>query len=782
MFKMLNINKNFIGLFLISLAALMLEISMIRFFSIAQWYHFAFMVISIALFGIAASGTFLFIKINKNKRFLEEKSKVYPSKFNNFLFISSILFSLSTIIGFLVTNNLFFDPFKAAANSWHLFVLILYYIFLSLPYFFFGLIAASIFSKYPRQSGTIYFYNMSGSAFGVLLAIPFLNLLNVKIILLISFIGLLASMFFTYANKNFYLALLLILINIFSFALNTNINISPYKELNQALSVPNSELILTKYNFFSRVDIVNSSFTRYAPGLSSKFRGNLPEQVGLLIDGSNMNSITMNTSLDFVDFLPTSIPYHLRDKPKVLVINAGAGLDVLIGIKNNATVTALESNPIVIELLKTRFKDYSGGIYDKAEVYLEEGRSFVKKGRKYDIIILSLAGNVLGGLSGVTSLSENYLLTVDAFKDYYDALSEEGIIVVTRWLSNPPKEELRLFSLALEIDKDAKKIAMFNSWTTFTMVLSKKDLDKNTARKIKDFTEKNRFDIIYLPLGFNFEPNKYAKFNEAYHYNAIQQLLMNKNQFHKDYLFEISPVYDDRPYYFNFFKLSKLFELKRILGQRWNPFLDPGFLLFFILAQALILSILFIFVPLLFKTKVRAIENKKSLVYFFAIGIGFLFVEIVFIQKFILFLGHTAFSTSTVIFSMLLFSSSGSLYSQRINAKNLRNIIFILFLLVILYSFILNIFVNKLIILNLMPRVILTSIFVSPLAFMMGFAFPLGMRLIDKKLVPWAWAVNGSASVLSPILAISLALFLGYNFVLIFAGIIYFIGVLFIKK
>ncbi len=780
MFKMLNINKNFIGLFLISLASLMLEISMIRFFSIAQWYHFAFMVISIALFGIAASGTFLFIKINKNKRFFEEKTEVYPSKFNNFLFFSSILFSLSTIIGFLVTNNLFFDPFKAVANSWHLFVLILYYIFLSLPYFFFGLIAASIFLKYPRQSGTIYFYNMSGSAFGVLLAIPFLNLLNVRIILLITLIGLLASLFFMHRNKYYYIVLPLILINIFSFALNLNINISPYKELNQALGVPNSELIITKYNFFSRVDVVNSSFTRYAPGLSSKFRGNLPEQVGVTIDGSNMNSITMNTNLDFGEFLPMSVPYHLKDKPKVLVINAGAGLDVLIGIKNKATVTALESNPIVIELLKTRFKDYSGDIYDKAEIYLEEGRSFVKKGKKYDIIILSLAGNVLSGPSGITSLSENYLLTVDAFKDYYDALTEDGIIVITRWLSNPPKEELRLFSLALEIDKDGRKIAMFNSWTTFTMLLGKKDFDEKTIKKIKDFAEKNRFDIIYLPSGFDFEPNKYAKFKEAYHYNAIQQLLMNRNQFQKDYLFDISPVYDNRPYYFNFFKLSKLFELKRILGQRWNPFLDPGFLLFVIFAQALILAGLFIFVPLLSKTKTKKIKNKKSLVYFFSIGMGFLFIEIVLIQKFILFLGHTAYSISAIIFSMLIFSSLGSLYSQRISAKKLRRIVFILFLMVILYSFVLNLFVDTFIGQDLALKTILTSFFVFPLAFIMGFAFPLGMRIIDNKLVPWAWAVNGSASVLSPILAIVLALLFGYNFVFMLAGVIYFVGVQFL--
>jgi len=758
---MLKTNKTFIGLFLISIATLMLEISLIRFFSVAQWYHFAFMVISIALFGIAASGTFLFIK-----------------KLKNPLFLSSILFSISAIIGFFVVNNLSFDPYKAVTNLSHVFILVIYYIFLSLPFFFFGIVAAFIFSQHQKNAGVVYFYNLSGSALGTILTIPFLSLLNVKIIFLISLIGLFASIFFVANKKMYKFILIFITLNFLLFFIKIDVNISPYKEFNQALSVPNSKLISTKWNYFSRVDVVNSSFTRYAPGLSPTFRGNLSEQIGVLVDGSNMNPITKYKNLDFVDFLPMSLPYHLKNKPKVLVINAGAGLDVLIGLKNNATVTALETNPIVIDLVKKDYKDFAGDIYNKADVYLEEGRSFVKKGEKYDIIILSLAGNVLSGPSGITSLSENYLLTVDAFEDYFDALTDDGFLIITRWLFNPPKEELRTFSLALEIDKDAKKIAMFNSWTTFTLVLGKKDLDEKTVKKIKDFTEKNKFDIIYLSK-FGFEPNKYARFKEPYHYNTIQELLKSED-FEKNYLFDISPVYDNKPFYFNFFKPIKFFELKNILGQRWNPFLDPGFLLFFIFIQALILSSLFILLPLFFKEKLKKISNKMPLFYFFAIGIAFLFIEIILIQKFILFLGHTIFSTTAVIFSMLLFSSLGSLYSSRIDAKNIRKIILILFSLIILYSFLLRFFIDNFITLSLIPKILLTSTFIAPLSFLMGFAFPLGIKKIDKKLIPWAWAVNGSASVLSPILAIMLALFFGYNFVFLLAGIVYLVGILFI--
>ena len=227
----MKINKNYIGLFLISLATLMLEISLIRFFSIAQFYHFAFMVISIALFGIAASGTFLFVK-----------------KIKNPLFLSSILFSLFTIIGFFVTNNLSFDQYKAVTNIFHILILFVYYLFLSLPFFFFGIIIAFIFSQNQKNSGIVYFYNLSGSALGTILTIPFLSFLNVKIIFLISLIGLVAAVFFINNRKFFKLIQFLIAINLFLFFIKIDTNVSQYKELNQALNVPNSELITTKWN------------------------------------------------------------------------------------------------------------------------------------------------------------------------------------------------------------------------------------------------------------------------------------------------------------------------------------------------------------------------------------------------------------------------------------------------------------------------------------------------------------------------------------------------------
>ena len=728
--------KPFMGVFLISLATLMLEISLIKLFSIMQSYHFAFLIVSISMFGMAAAATFFYVK-----------------KLKNPLFISSILFSISLIIGFLILNKIPFDPVKASYNYWHALPLLLYYVLLGLPFFFFGIILTFVFTKYQKQSGKIYFYNLFGSALGSILALPLLALLGEKIITAIAAITIISSYFFTSKRNNALILLALIILII-----PIQLNISDYKELKQALNYPNSELLETRWNSFSRVDLVNSSFTRYAPGLSSVYRKRLPGQIGILIDATDMNAITNYKDLDFINYLPTSIAYSLIEKPKTLIINSRAGLDIIAALQNNATITAVESNSLIIDLVN-KYRDFSGNIYDKVNLVINQGRSHIKKADNYDIIILSLSGNVYG--SGLYGLSQNYDLTKEAFQEYYKHLTNNGYLIITRYLSFPPRETLRLFSLALETTTK-ENIAMFRSWSTVTLVLGK-DLQ---PEKILNFTEKNKFDIIYLPI--NFTPNKHAKFEEPIYYQAVNQILNNKT-FHNNYLFDVTSVNDDRPFYFNFFKISKLKQLYSIIGKNWQPFNDPGFLLIFLLVQAIILSLIFILLPIKFS---RALP-KHNLLFFFFIGLAYLFVEIVFIQKFILLLNNITHSVAIVILSMLMFSSFGALVS---NKFDLNRILRVIFVFILFYYFGLSWIINFLITLSSIHKIFLTILIISPLAFFMGMPFPIAIKLIEKQNVPWAFAINGSASVLSTILAIIIAMFFGYSFVLIIAGLLYLVS------
>ena len=714
----------------------MLEISLIKLFSVTQSYHFAFLIVSIAMFGMAAAGTFFYIKRLKNP-----------------LFISSTLFSVSLIIGFLIFNKVSFDPVKASYNYYYALPLLLYYLLLGLPFFFFGIILIYVFTKYQKHAGKIYFYNLLGSALGSVLALPLIALLGEKIITAIAVFGILSSYFFS--SKKHLFSLLLILLFLL---IPIQLNISEYKELKQALNYPNSQLLETKWNSFSRVDLVNSSFTRYAPGLSSEYRKKLPEQIGILIDGTDMNAMTNYIDVDFVNYLPTSIAYFILKNPNTLIINPKGGLDVISALENNATVTVVEPNALIIDLVN-EYHSFSHDIYNNVKVVIDQGRSYLKKSEKYDIIILSLSGNVYG--SGLYGLAQNYDLTKEALQEYYESLTDKGYLIITRYLSFPPRETLRLLSLALETTSE-ENIAMFRSWTTVTLVIGK----NMEPEKILEFTTKNKFDILYLPT--TFVPNKYAKFEEPIYYQSINQILNNKS-FYDNYVFDVTVVTDDKPFYFNFFKLTKLNQLYDIIGKNWQPFNDPGFLLVFLLFQTITLSVIFILLPIKF---IKTLP-KLNLSFFFFIGLAYLFVEIVFIQKFILLLNNVTYSAAVVISSMLLFSSFGAFMSKKFNLDKVLKLIFVL---IIIYYFTLPSIINFVLTLNIFYRVTLTGLIIVPIAFFMGMPFPLAIKSIKKVNVPWAFAINGIASVLSTILAILIALFFGYSIVLIIASIFYLIS------
>ena len=754
----------YIGLFLISLATLALEISLIRFFSISLWYHFAFLVVSIAMLGLAAAGTFLSIKQLKNP-----------------LPISSFLFSLSTVAGFFAVNYLSFDPFKAALDPWHLLILVLYYLFLGLPFFFSGIIITFILTKFQSLSGKIYFFNLAGSAIGSLTVLLALSFSAAKTILIIALLGAITTFIFSTKKQTLKLinSLLILTLIIVILAIPLQIKISPYKELNQALNFSQAEILDTTRNSFSRVDVVASPYIRYAPGLSSQYRSDLPEQKGVTVDGTGLNAITKRQNTEFLNYLPTAIPFSLIEEPSTLIINAGAGLDVLLALENGAQVTAVESNPLVIDSLKTKFNEFSGNIYNEAVVINDEGRGFIKNAKKYDIIIISLAGQLASSSAGLYSFSENYLFTTEALQDYYEHLTDQGVLVITRWLSFPPKESLRLFSLALTIPQAANKVALFRSWTTFTLLLNKNDFTEGRINKIKDFTADNKFDLIYLPQT-NFTPNQYGQFAEPYYYQAIQLILNDQQQFYKDYLFAVGPVTDARPFYANFFKWSKVKELFQLAGTKWHPFFDSGFMLLFVLLQALVLSLILVLLPIRFFKKLSV--KKTNLVYFLCLGLGYLFVEIVLIQKLILFLGHVVYAISITIFTMLLFSALGSLFSQKYSIKKLPRLLTALVILIIVYALILPTIISSLIGNDLAVKMIFTILLLSPLGFIMGMPFPLGLRAINKQIIPWALAVNGAASVLSTVLATLIALSTGYAFVLILAALLYLISIFFIKS
>ncbi len=756
----------YLGVFFVSVAALGFEISLIRFFSISQSYHFAFMIVSIALFGIAAAGTFLY---SRKKRIR--------------LFWASVLFSLSAIAGFWLSNRVFFDPHLALVRPLHLLVLVIYYLLLGLPFFFFGLVIASCFMRFQRHAGKVYFFNLAGSAIGSLLALALISALGARAITVISGVGLAGAAFFLYdglpknrAAARIKLAkrsttfIILVLFLLAGLVTQPELKISPYKELSYALSVPGSRHVGQWHDIFSRVDIVNSSFTRYAPGLTPSYTQGLPAQLGLTVDAGNMNAIISPERSSFLEHLPPSVAYHAANPQRVLVLNAGGGLQVLNALRHNASVTAIEPNRLVIRLLSGPFAGFTGNITEKAEFVWSDGRSYLKKtSESFDLIVISLSGNVVN--PALAGLSENYLLTVDAFRDYLDRLSPRGMLVVERWLAFPPRESLRLLSLALSLDREAEKTALVRSWNTVTLVMTKGKMSNETAASIMRFAETTGFDLIYLPSSF--EPNKRLAFERPYYYELSQKLISDPQGFYNEYVFDVRPVADNKPFYSYFYRPSKTKELLSMAGSGWNPFLDPGFVLLFLLAQVSVIAAAVIVAPLLIGKKRR--EKKEGLPYFFAIGIGYLLIEITLIQRLALPLGHIALTSAVVVFGVLLYSSAGAWLSGLLDLKP-RTWAGALVALIGLYALMLPLAIKFLLALGLAEKIAATLILLAPLGTAMGVPFPSAIRRIRRSSVPLAWAFNGTASVISPIIAVITALFLGYAAVLFLAAASYLIA------
>ena len=772
----------YFGIALLSMSALLLEISLTRVFSIAKWYHFAFMVVSIALLGYGASGSFLAAFPSLMKRDLR-----------GLLVLFSSLSSVSIIIAFCVTNQIPFDPFKLLIDPMQTFNVLIYYLFLSVPFFCTGCCLAIAFTRLSGDVSRIYFSDLLGAGIGSVLVIALsLAIATPLVIVFSSILAMLASVSFGLNLKKKFSAfrifwIIAVVSLVFSAPSVFTINSSPYKSLNLALNYPQASIVQTKWNPFSKIDVVESEGIRYAPGLSLKYPAPLPRQRGLTVDDDSLQAITvMDGNLsraEFVHYLPSSLPFALRKDSRALILNSGTGLDVITALHEGAeSIVAVEPNPLIIES--------SGEVYKNERVLaeIENGRTFIKgTGQEFDVIQISLKRSIAASSAGLYAMNENYLFTVEAFEGYYDRLSADGILSITRWLLFPPRESLKITSIAIEalegkgIEQPEQHLVLVRTINSFTFLMKRNPFDDGEIQAIKDFCRERNFDLIYVPGIGREEVNRFNRFDEPYYYNAVNAILSdNREREQQDYLFDVLPSHDDKPFFFNFFRLSKFRELYGSIGEKWEPFFEGGFLIIAIFVQALALSALFIFAPLYFFRR-RGVQTsgKKILGYFFLIGLGYMFIEISLMQRFILFLGQPVYAVSTVLFSLLVFSGLGSYTTGRFKIENsgiLLPIISALAALILLYLILLPSVFDLLLGNGLITRYVLSVFLLAPLGFVMGMPFPIGIRLtgkISKELIPWAWCSNGCSSVLGSVAAVLIAISFGFSAVMVLAAVGY---------
>jgi spermidine synthase len=790
----------YLGIFLLSTASLSLEITLTRIFSLAQWYHFAFMAVSIALLGFGASGSFLSFFPNLVKR--------NPTRL---LASLSVLLALGILASYLNINYTPFDSYRIAWEREQILFLAVYYLLLALPFFFGGLALGTLLAAQPELADKIYSFNLAGAAMGCLtavVALPFLG--GAGTVMLSTLLGALAAIAFcvgswklevkklsfqlltsnlqVLTSSIIVLALLFLTIHTPSFLA---IRLSPYKGLSQALLYPGAEVVFSRWNAFSRVDVIESQGVKSAPGLSLAYPNSLPSQLGLFTDGDNLSPITRPEKLDFVDYLPVSLPYHLRPQAKALIIEPKGGLDVLVALHEGASsVVAVESNPLVIEVARDAFQEpYWDG---RVTVAVENGRSYVRRvGERFDIVQVSLADTYRPVTSGAYSLSENNLYTVEAFVDYLAHLSEGGLLVVSRWLQMPPSEDLRAGALAVTALEKAGfsqpelRLLAIRSWSTSLLLVKNGEFTAGEIEAVKSFCQQRQFDLVYYPGIQEAEANRYNVYPEPVYYRGFQDLLFgDRVRFYADYSYDVSPTSDDRPFFFHFFKWSQTPEILQTFGKIWQPFGGSGyFVLVALLILALFASTVLILLPLLFRSRGargarwgKGVNRWRVFAYFAMLGLGYLFVEIPLMQHFILFLGQPIYAFAAVLFAILLFSGLGSMISARLP---LPRTLMALIGAIILYPLILPFIFQLLLGQSLGLRLLVSVLSLAPLGFLMGVPFPKGIEIIGRlapDLIPWAWGINGCTSVLASILSAMLAISFGFSRVLVGGSVAYLVA------
>ena len=770
-----------------SLATLVFEIALTRIFSVTMWYHFAFMVISMALLGFGGSGIFLMLFPQILNRDIRRMSVLF-----------AVLLSVSIVGSIVIISHIALDPFQMIQVPSQWFLLFAVYGVLTVPFFLSGLSTVFLLSKMSEWVSGLYFASLIGSAVGCFLVIGLIPVFsNVGAVMASAFFVLIAALCFNHAGSFrscIWIAGLIILMcplvlyskNLFSF------KIAQSKGMADELYKKGLKPVLSRWNTFSQLDVFNATDGAYAPGLSRKYSSELfPEQVWIYIDADAIATIMAlkkdDPALNFYEYLPTSLVYKLRPEAKVCIIGAGGGFDVLAALKIGQiqNITAVEINSDTSRIVREHFGDFSGHLFDLPNVKLinMEGRSFLHSSKeRFDIMQLTLVDTWAAASLGAYSLTENYLYTQEAFLQYLNHLNDNGILVVTRWLTFPPKESLKVAGIAfsaleeMKIPHPESNMVLIGSENVAVLFIKKTEFQSSEVAQIRQLCEQLGFSILYAP-GLQ-QDNIFSQF--------FQQ--NDKEMFYYAYPFDINPSTDDRPFYFQYNTWKNIFNLRRNgLSQLDRD--NIGYLvLLSTLFQAVVLTLILIFWPM---KLIQKRQGKSAtpivgacLLYFGCLGMGFMLIEVILIQKFILLLGHPVYSLSIVLSSLLGFAGLGSLSTAKIHqdiSEQLKRIIGVLVGVLFVYIFLLSKILYVFLPWSLPARFGVALVLLAPLGFLLGMPFPLGVKFINRieaKLIPGGWGVNGCFSVMASIVSVIMAMNFGFMAVLELAAVCYLVAIL----
>ena len=766
------------GVAISSFAALLLELALTRLFSVVLFYHFAFLAISIALLGLGSGGVFAYL------------GKSWFGRFSTRNLLSWFCVANAVAVP-LVLEIVLHVPVSLTLSGANFFRLTAIYLASAVPFFITGLEFSILFARESQNISRLYGADLLGGALACLGVVPLLNWLG--------------------GPNTVLFAALMSAVAGATWVADTRIR-------KLTLSLAAALLLLIAANYSGRlIDIV------YAKGLfrdkdwvefarwNAISRVEVDRQGGakaVVID-ADASTYIMNADPNKWEgtewqknlmSAPPALANILRPHGDYAIIGPGGGVDVLRAVANGSpSVTGIEINPIIANtVMRGRYADYSFHLYERPQVHIQvtDGRSFVRNAsQNFDVVQMTLVDTWASTAAGAFALSENSLYTVEAFREYFEHLKPDGMVAITRWEFRQPREALRVVSVAMQAlhEQGAQ-----NPARNF-IVVSEGDLDEDgipvvVLAKKSAFTAEEEEAVrshlsrnpalvaLYLPSDTKANPfSGLIARNDPY-------------AFAKDYAYNVSPVNDNAPFFFFTLKLDQILHRDDLIqGIDWKVNLGVA-----VLAMVLVISCIAVLAFLVVPMAARGGRKHEPirLLYFVAVGLGYILVEIAFIQRFVLFLGHPTYALTVVVFLLLLSSGAGSLASRKWLAQVQRARIPLAFIAcaLLLYVFVLPALLNALVGLPFGAKLLVSAALLAPLGFAMGMPFPTGLRALASIPVPefpvggqgdfqqnaveWAWAMNAGSSVLGSVLAMVIAIQFGLNVTLASGAMAYLMAML----
>ena len=748
------------GLALTSFAALLLELALTRLFSVVLFYHFAFLAISIALLGLGAGGVFAYLL----------KGRI--SKFST-RWLASRLCMVNALVIVVVLEVVLHARVSLSVSGANFLVLTAIYLVAAVPFFQTGLLFSVVFARETHRIPRLYGADLCGGAFACLAVVPLLNWLGGPNAILVAGVALgIAAMIWAEGRAECRNAGFVALALVALIAANYSGRLIDIVYAKGMFRDP-AWVEFARWNALSRVEVDRQG------------------QAKAIVIDADASTYIMNAEVsrwhetewekDLMS-APPALANVLRPHGEFAIIGPGGGVDVLRAVANGSpSVTGIEINPIIATtIMRGRYADYAQHLYERPDVHIHvtDGRSYLRAtSEKFDVVQMTLVDTWASTAAGAFALSENNLYTVEAFEEYFNHLTPDGMIAITRWEFKHPREALRVVSVAMEA---LHRLGVSNPSSNF-IVASQGSLDEDgipvvvLAKKTPFSSEEedavaahcerySELDPLYLPTA----PGQ----------NPFSELIASNDPhaYARGYAYNVTPVSDNAPFFFFTLKAGQILREQGLRhGIDWKVNLGVLVLLL-VLAISAVAVMAFLVLPLLLQRGARR-QSPLPLLYFIAVGLGYILVEIAFIQRFVLFLGHPTYALTVVIFLLMVSSGVGSLVSRRWLPRAEMGWIPLIAILVALatYVFVLPGLLAAWVGLPLSLRFVVSGALLIPLGFVMGMPFPTGLRALaagaaaksrakleaSDNAVEWAWAMNAAASVLGSVSAMVIAIQFG---------------------